>query len=143
MTARRPRDEGRISLFLAVAMLGVLTIIGVAYDGAGQLRSLQRADDLAAEAARSGGQMIDRKAAIEGRPKVIDERAARSAVAQYLDGNDDVSGYRVDFPVVAGEKQIQVRVTVVHRRQMVGLFGMSRTVTVSGEATARALTDRP
>ncbi|MGC5017315.1 hypothetical protein [Micromonospora sp. DT47] len=143
MSARRVRDEGRISLFLAVAMLGVLAIIGVAYDGAGQLRTLQRADDLAAEAARGGGQMIDRARAIEGRPKVIDERAARTAVAHYLHHNPDVTGYRVTFPVVAGEKQIQVRLTVVYRRHMLGLIGMDRTVTVSGEATARALTDPP
>ncbi|MEH0935753.1 hypothetical protein [Micromonospora psammae] len=143
MTARRTRDEGRVSLFLAVTMLGVLMIIGVAYDGAGQLRTLQRADDLAAEAARSGGQVIDRAAAIEGRPKVIDESGARAAVAQYLGDNADVTGYRVTFPVVADEKQITVRVTVVYRRHMLGLFGMDRTVTVSGTATARALTDRP
>ncbi|MEH0842473.1 hypothetical protein V6U81_08795 [Micromonospora sp. CPCC 205711] len=143
MTTRPTRDEGRISLFLAVAMLGVLAIIGVSYDGAGQLRTLQRADDLAAEAARSGGQMIDRAKAIEGRPKVIDERAARAAVGQYLGGLDDVTGWQVAFPVVAGEKQIEVRVTVVYRRHMLGLIGMNRTVTVTGEATARALTDRP
>ncbi|MFJ6196710.1 hypothetical protein [Micromonospora sp. NPDC092111] len=124
-------------------MLGVLAIIGVAYDGAGQLRTLQRADDLAAEAARSGGQVIDRAAAIAGRPKVIDERGARTAVAHYLDDNPDVTRYAVSFPVVAGEKQIRVSVTVVYRRHMLGLIGMARTVTVSGEATARTLTDRP
>lgn len=143
VTARPTGDEGRISLFLAVTMIGVLAIIGVAYDGAGQLRTLQRADDLAAEAARSGGQVIDRAAAIEGRPKVIDEPGARAAVTQYLRGNSDVTGQQVSFPVVAGEKQIRVRVTVVYRRHMLGLIGMDRTVTVSGEATARSLTDRP
>ncbi|MBM7077706.1 hypothetical protein JQX11_15370 [Micromonospora sp. MMS20-R1-14] len=143
MTARPTGDEGRISLFLAVAMIGVLAVIGVAYDGAGQLRTLQRADDLAAEAARSGGQVIDRAAAIEGRPKVIDEPGARAAVTQYLRGNSDVTGQQVSFPVVAGEKQIRVRVTVVYRRHLLGLIGMDRTVTVAGEATARTLTDRP
>jgi hypothetical protein len=136
------RDEGRVSLFLAVTMTGVLAIIGVAYDGAGQLRSLQRADNLAAEAARSGGQAVDRARAIEGGPKEIDEADARAAVRDYL-AAAGVTGYEVTFPVVGGEKQIQVRVTVTHHRHMLGLFGMDSTVTVSGEATARALTEAP
>ncbi|MEV4490972.1 hypothetical protein AB0K04_12730 [Micromonospora coxensis] len=136
------RDEGRVSLFLAVTMAGVLAIIGVAYDGAGQLRSLQRADNLAAEAARSGGQAVDRARAIEGGPKEIDEADARAAVRDYL-AAAGVTRYRVTFPVVGGEKQIQVRVTVTYRRHMLGLFGMDSTVTVSGEATARALTEAP
>ncbi|MER6594943.1 SseB family protein, partial [Micromonospora purpureochromogenes] len=34
-------------------------------------------------------------------------------------------------------------VTVTYRRHLLGLFGMDDTVTVSGEATARALTDQP
>lgn len=50
MTAGRG-DAGRVSIFLAVALIGVLAIIGMAFDGAGQLRTLQRAENLAAEAA--------------------------------------------------------------------------------------------
>ncbi|WP_446212181.1 hypothetical protein [Micromonospora sp. IBSANI012] len=143
MTPRRAgRDEGRVSLFLAVTMTGVLAVIGVAYDGAGQLRSLQRADDLAAEAARSGGQAVDRARAIEGGPKEIDEGDARAAVRDYLSAAG-ATGHSVSFPVVDGEKQIRVRVTVTYRRHMLGLFGMDDTVTVSGEATARALTGAP
>lgn len=142
MIGRWGRDDGRVSLFLAVAMTGVLAIIGLAYDGAGQLRTLQRADDLAAEAARSGGQVIDRARAIEGGPKEIDEPGARVAVDGYLRAAG-TTGHTVSFPVVDGEKQIRVRVTVTYRRHMLGLFGFGNTVTVSGEATARALTEAP
>ena len=56
MIGAHERDAGRVSLFLAVSMLGILAIIGMSFDGAGQLRALQRADNLAAEAARAGGQ---------------------------------------------------------------------------------------
>lgn len=100
MTGRRGAESGRVSLFLAVAMTGVLAIVSLAYDGAGQLRTLQRADNLAAEAARSGGQMIDRASAIEGGPKRIDQVAARAAVADYLSAAGEVGGHDVDFPVV-------------------------------------------
>ncbi len=44
------------------------------------------------------------------------------------------------FPVVDGETLIRVRVEVTYDRAALGLFGFSNTVTVSGEATARALT---
>ncbi|MFV2102468.1 pilus assembly protein TadG-related protein [Micromonospora sp. LOL_024] len=132
-------DAGRVSIFLAVAMVGVLAVIGMAFDGAGQLRTLQRAENLAAEAARAGGQAIDRATAIEGGPKRIDQRQARRAVRDYL-AAAGASGHTVNFPVVDGETLIRVRVSVTYDRAMLGLFGFSNTVTVSGEATARALT---
>ncbi|MER5456889.1 hypothetical protein ABT008_19065 [Micromonospora sp. NPDC002389] len=135
-------DAGRVSIFLAVAMIGVLGIIGMAFDGAGQLRTLQRAENLAAEAARTGGQAIDRATAIEGGPKRIDQTEARAAVADYL-AAAGATGHTVTFPVVDGETVIRVRVSVTYRRAMLGLFGFSNTVTVSGEATARALTGAP
>ena len=141
MTAGRGED-GRVSIFLAIALVGVLAIIGMAFDGAGQLRTLQRAENLAAEAARAGGQAIDRAAAIEGGPKRINQPQARRAVADYL-AAAGASGHTVSFPVVDGETLIRVRVTVTYRRAMLGLFGFSNTVTVSGEATARPLTGLP
>ncbi|MGN9811807.1 pilus assembly protein TadG-related protein [Micromonospora sp. BQ11] len=148
MTARRAaltrhhRDDGRVSVFLAVAAVGVLTIIALAFDGAGQLRTLQRADNLAAEAARAGGQSIDRATAIEGGPKRIDQPQARQAVADYLTAAGS-TGHTVTFPVVDGETLVQVDVTVTYQRSLLGLVGFNRTVTVSGRATARALTGAP
>ncbi|MGC4894514.1 hypothetical protein [Micromonospora sp. DT31] len=140
MTGRRGAESGRVSLFLAVAMSGVLAVIALAYDGAGQLRTLQRADNLAAEAARSGGQMIDRARAIEGGPKRIDQAAARAAVADYLDVAGGVRDHEVDFPAVGAQTQIRVRVQITYRRDLLGLFGVQKTATVTGEATARVLT---
>ncbi|MFF5176816.1 pilus assembly protein TadG-related protein [Micromonospora sp. NPDC000316] len=144
MNAPRPLtdDNGRVSIFLAVAMIGVLAIIGLSFDGAGQLRTLQRADNLAAEAARAGGQAIDRATAIEGGPKRIDEPQARVAVANYLSAAG-TNGHTVSFPRIAGETVVQVRVTITYRRSMLGLFGFTDRVTVTGEATARAITAGP
>ncbi|MBQ0905748.1 pilus assembly protein TadG-related protein [Micromonospora sp. U21] len=147
MTATAPRrphtgEHGRVSIFLAVAMTGVLAIVGLSFDGAGQLRTLQRADNLAAEAARAGGQAIDRATAIEGGPKRIDQPQALVAVANYL-AAAGTTGHTVSFPEVAGETLVRVRVTITYRRSMLGLFGFDRTVTVTGEATARAITAGP
>jgi hypothetical protein len=144
VTARcpHPGEHGRVSIFLAVAMTGVLAIVGLSFDGAGQLRTLQRADNLAAEAARAGGQAIDRATAIEGGPKRIDQPQARAAVNNYL-AAAGTSGHSVSFPQVAGETLVQVRVEITYRRSMLGLFGFADTVTVTGEATARAITAGP
>ncbi|QLD28238.1 hypothetical protein HXZ27_01070 [Micromonospora carbonacea subsp. aurantiaca] len=129
-------------MFLAAAMIGVLAIIGLAFDGAGQLRSRQLADNLAAEAARTGGQSIDRAKAIQGGRKEIDEAAARAAVTSYL-AAAGATDHSVEFPVVDGEKLIRVQVTVTYDRYLLGFFGFGADVTVSGEATARALTEGP
>ncbi|WP_406074136.1 pilus assembly protein TadG-related protein [Micromonospora sp. NBC_01638] len=135
-------EHGRVSIFLAVTMIGVLAIVGLSFDGAGQLRTLQRAENLAAEAARAGGQAIDRATAIEGGPKRIDQPEAIVAVAHYLTAAG-TAGHTVSFPEVGGEALIRVTVTITYHRSMLGLFGFKDTVTVTGEATARAITAGP
>ncbi|WFE50804.1 pilus assembly protein TadG-related protein [Micromonospora sp. WMMD1155] len=149
MTATAPSPErppsgehGRVSIFLAVTMIGVLAVIGLSFDGAGQLRTLQRAQNLAAEAARAGGQAIDRATAIEGGPKRIDEDEAVVAVANYL-AAVDTAGHTVSFPVVDGETRIRVTVSITYHRSMLGPFVSADTVTVTGEATASAITATP
>lgn len=138
----RAGEHGRVSIFLAVTMVGVLAIIGLSFDGAGQLRTLQRAQNLAAEAARAGGQAIDRATAIEGGPKRIDEPEARKAVANYL-AAVDTAGHSVNFPEVDGEILIRVAVSITYQRSMIGPFVQNKTVTVTGEATASAITATP
>ncbi|WP_406060324.1 pilus assembly protein TadG-related protein [Micromonospora sp. NBC_00860] len=138
----RAGEHGRVSIFLAVTMVGVLAIIGLSFDGAGQLRTLQRAQNLAAEAARAGGQAIDRATAIEGGPKRINQPEARKAVANYLDEVDTAS-HTVSFPEVDGEILIRVTVSITYQRSMIGPFVQDKAVTVTGEATARAITATP
>ncbi|MEU7798763.1 pilus assembly protein TadG-related protein [Micromonospora arborensis] len=135
-----PRDHGRVSIFLAITMIGVLAIVGLTFDGAGQLRTLQRAENLAAEAARAGGQAIDRATAIQGGPTRIDQAQALVAVDNYLDAAAGTAGHTVSFPEVAGETLIRVTVQITYRRSMLGPFVRADTVTVTGEATARAIT---
>ncbi|MET8201741.1 pilus assembly protein TadG-related protein [Micromonospora taraxaci] len=132
-------EHGRVSIFLAVTMIGVLAIIGLSFDGAGQLRTLQRAQNLAAEAARAGGQAIDRATAIEGGPKRIDQKEAVKAVGSYL-AVAGTAGHTVSFPQVDGETRIRVTVTITYHRSMLGPFVSGKTVTVTGEATASAIT---
>jgi hypothetical protein len=135
---RAQRDAGRVSLFLAVALAGVLVIIGLAFDGAGRLRTMQRADNLAAEAARAGGQAIDLAGAIGGGEKVVDEAAAEAAVANYFTGMSDVD-WMVSFP--PGGQQVTVVVEMSYDTAMLDLFGFADTIPVRGRATAVLLTE--
>jgi hypothetical protein len=133
-------DRGRVSIFLAIALAGMLMIIGLAYDGAGHLRSLQRAHNLAAEAARAGGQAIDVAQAIEGGDKQIDRSAARAAVDAYR-AAAGVTGPPPTFSTGPnGEQLIEVQVTLSYDNVFLDVFGFADTTTVTGTATATLLT---
>ena len=54
----RDDDRGSLSLFVVVVFVALLVTIGLVVDGGGKIRALQRADAVAAQAARAGGQAI-------------------------------------------------------------------------------------
>lgn len=130
------RDAGRVSIFLAVALTGILAIIGLTFDGAGRLQSLQRANNIAAEAARAGGQAIDLGQAIGGGAKVLDEPAAVQAVENYLSSFPEVELESVTFDE-PGEQDITVTVSFHYDTVFLDLFGFADTFEVTGVATAR------
>ncbi|ROT33814.1 pilus assembly protein TadG-related protein [Micromonospora sp. HM5-17] len=140
MTGRLDRDAGRVSLFLVIAMIGVLAIIALAYDGAGQLRTMQRADNLAAEAARAGGQAVDLQQLLEDGSTVLEEDAARAAVDSYLRGVDDVTEWDVQIETVDGVPRLTVELAITYDRAFLDLFSFADTVSVPGTATATLLT---
>ncbi len=53
------------------------------------------------------------------------------------------AGHTVSFPEVDGETLIRVTVSITYHRSMLGPFVQDKTVTVTGEATARAITAAP
>jgi hypothetical protein len=136
------RDAGRVSLMLAVALGGLLMIIGLTYDGAGRLQAAQRAANVAAEAARAGGQAIDLASAIAGGEKVLDEAAATQAVDSYVSDVEGAELVSVSFDE-PGEQDITVVVTVDYDTVFLDLFGFADTIEVTGTATARLVTTPP
>ncbi|HEX8628702.1 MAG TPA: hypothetical protein VF755_11080 [Catenuloplanes sp.] len=127
-------DTGRVSVFLAIALTAVIIIIGLAYDGAGRFRTMQRADNLAAEAARAAGQAIVLPQAVMGGPKVIDPEEARLAAHAYL-RSAGVTG-RVE---VIEPDRLRVVVDLSYRPAMLGIIGFQR-IAVTGSATAVLVT---
>lgn len=133
-------DAGRISMFLAVALVGVLAIIALAYDGAGQLRCMQRADNLAAEAARAGGQAIDLGRLLGTGDTVLDRAAAEDAVLDYLAAVDGVVLRDLIFDTEGDNPTLTVHLDLTYDRVFLDMFGLPDTVEIPGTATATLLT---
>lgn len=132
---RRPRTPGRgedgsVSLMLVVAVFGLLLAVGLVVDGGQKLRSTQRADDAAAEAARAAVLSIEPAGAITGLRPRVNESAAREAAEAYLQ-RAGVSG-----TVTVGDGQVRVRTSSTFTPSFLSLIGLGAQ-TVTGQATAR------
>lgn len=128
------RDErGSITVWLALASFAMIFLVGLAVDLGGQVHAHERAHDVAAQAARAGGEEVDGGAAIQGRDLTIDATAARTAAQRYL---DDAG---VDGTVaITNGNTITVTVHDRYDPQFLGLIGINR-LDVSGTATARPI----
>lgn len=124
-------DSGTVSMFFAILAPAYLAVFGLVVDYGGQIRALQRADNIAAEAARAAGQGINAGQAIAGGDKVIDQAAAVTAAQAYLGSLPGVSG---NVDVVDGE-HLKVTVTVSFDPVLIDLFG-GTAGTAHGDATA-------
>ena len=125
----RGRDEGSITLFFCIAVVGLLVMVGLVVDGGAKVRALQRADRLAAEAARAGGQAIDVPAAIAGDLPTVDAQAAVIAAKAYLRA-EGVSGI---VTVADRGRALLVEVSTTANTVFLGLIGVN-TLSVHGSA---------
>jgi len=92
-TSRRPaaalarrwrQDDGSMSLFVAMTIVGLFAIAALVIDGGGKLKALNHAEGAANEAARAGGQALDAGKAISGEDITVDRNAAVAAARSYL-----------------------------------------------------------
>lgn len=123
-------------MFLAIALTAVIVIIGLAYDGAGRFRTAQRADNLAAEAARAAGQAIVLSQAVRGGEKVVEPVAAREAARAYL-RSAGVTG-RIEI-IEPERRELRVIVDLHYDTAMLGIIGYRR-IAVTGSAVAVLVT---
>lgn len=95
-------------MFVAVCVLGLIGIIGLTVDGGSKMRATERADYIAGEAARAGGQAIDPADAITGTAIAADPQDAAAAAQSYLrsagvTGTVNVSGDGKTLTVVVND----------------------------------------
>ncbi len=135
MTSRRDKkgrgERGSISLWMVTSSFVMMVLVGLAVDLGGQVHAQQRARDLAAQAARTGGQQVQAAPAIEGRYLNVDVSAACSAAEAYL------SAAGIDGTVsISGGDTITVNVTDTYEPRFLALLGIDH-LDVTGTATAR------
>ena len=131
--ARRARphgQDGSVSLLLVVMVVGLLIAVGLVVDGGQKLRSGQRADDAAGEAARAAVLSIEPGTTIRGQRPRVDQAAARRAAEGYMQ--------RAGFSgsVTVGDGRVQVRTTSSFTPSFLSIIGLG-TQTVTGQASAR------
>jgi Flp pilus assembly protein TadG len=128
---RRGDEAGSISAFFAVALGGLVLVIGFVIDGGTYLRAHQQADAVAAEAARQAGQQIDAPTSIRGAAPRADVPRARAAALDHL----ATAGYAGTVTVTGGTR-VTVSATTTRPTVFLALLGRP-TVSVTGEAEVR------
>lgn len=130
---RRHNDRGSISVWVATATIVMVILVGLAVDLGGQVHAQQRAHNIAAQAARAGGQQVQAAPAVEGRYVALDTTAARHAAQQYL------AAAGVDGTVtVTGGTTLTVRITDTYIPTFLSMVGIG-DLTVTGDASARLI----
>lgn len=120
---REPRirqDQGAVTVFLAIAAVGLLVMAGLVVDGGGKVRAVQRADRVAAEAARAAGQAVDLTSALRGDSIRVDRRGAIAAAQEYL----RVAGADGDAAVSRDGRAIVVTTRATAPTVFLGLIGV-------------------
>jgi Flp pilus assembly protein TadG len=130
---RQSDERGSITVWLALSSFVMIFLVGLAVDLGGQVHAHERAHDLAAQAARAGGEEVEGGAAIQGRELAISPAAARAAAQRYL----DAAGVDGTAAVTNGNT-ITVTVNDSYDPQFLGLIGINR-LNVNGTATARLI----
>ena len=129
------RDDGRVTIFFAILAPAFIVMLGLLIDGGGKIRALQRADNIAAEAARAAGQVINAPQAILGGRKEVDPAQAAAAAQAYITAAGATCP--PSCVVIAPDLQhITVTVQIVYDTVVLGYVGVnSWTVTATVTAT--------
>jgi hypothetical protein len=130
---RRLNERGSISIWVVTATIVMMTLVGLAVDLGGQVHAQQRAHDVAAQAARAGGQQVEAAPAVEGRYVALDTAAARRAAEQYL----AAAGVEGTVTITGGTTLV-VRVTDIYEPTFLSMVGIG-DLTVTGDASARLI----
>ncbi len=127
------RDQGSLSIFVAVMAVGLVMAAGLAIDGGRKLNALGHARDIADNAARAGAQEVDLVHARSSGEVVLDPTAAEARAQSYL------ASVGRQGTVVVGRDTVTVTVTV-DQPMVILPIGNQR---VSATESARTLPEVP
>ncbi|WP_231123823.1 TadE/TadG family type IV pilus assembly protein [Nocardioides sambongensis] len=127
----RDDERGSVSVWVATATVAMIVLVGLAVDLGGQVHTRQRVHDVAAQAARAGGEQVQAAPAVQGRYVRIDAGSARSAAQEYL----RAAGVSGTVTITAGDT-ITVTVRDTYDTQFLPIIGVRR-LEVGATASAR------
>jgi Flp pilus assembly protein TadG len=126
-------DRGSMSLLFVIAALGIMSLIGLIYDGGRAEASRSEAVAVASEAARAGAMQLDLAYLRATGITRLDPAAAQSAAAGWI------AAAGQDGTVTATTSEVTVTVSIDHPTKLLGLIGF-HAITVDAEAVARTRT---
>jgi Flp pilus assembly protein TadG len=126
-------ERGSITAWLALSSVAMIVLVGLAVDLGGQVHAHERAHDIAAQAARVGGEEVDGGPAIQGSGLTINPNSARAAAQRYLD-QAGISG----TVTLTDGNTLTVTVHDRYNPQFLGLIGIHH-LDVTGTATAHLI----
>lgn len=109
--------------------LTLVLLVGLAVDLSGRVYAKQRAQDIAAEAARAGGQQIQAGTAIRGQGAVVDPGPAVAAARTYLAGAPGITG---DVSILSGTRVV-TNTQTTYQTKFLSIIGIT-AMTVTGHA---------
>jgi Flp pilus assembly protein TadG len=128
-------DRGAFTPMVVVMATALFASVALAVDGGGKMRALERADNIAAEAARAAGQAINVSEAVAGTADVVDPTAAAAAATAYLTSADATGTVTIS----TDRREITVIVSITYQPVMLDLINLGPW-TETGTATAELVT---
>ena len=126
----RPDERGAVTVWLVLASILMVAVIGITVDLGGQLHAKQRAHTIAAQAARTGAEQITADAMTGATPK-LDTGQARAAAVAYLRAAG-VTG----TATINGGTRVTVNVTDTYTPVFLTSIGIG-PLTVTASSTAQ------
>ena len=126
-------EQGSVTIWMITTALAMIVLVGLAVDLGGQVLAKQRAQVIAFEAARAGGQQLTGADAVLGQPLAVDPAQAVVAANTYLAAAPDVTG----SASVAGTVVV-VDTTTTYPTKFLGIIGIS-SLTVTGHAEVQTV----
>lgn len=135
-TPQRPHwagdpEAGSVTAFTILIASLVLVMMGLAVDVAGHIHAMQEARSVAREAARAGGQEMDKARAVQGVDTVTNPYQAAAAANAYL-AAAGVSGHAS----MVGPETVTVTVNSTYSTKFLGVVGIG-SLSATGTAEAR------
>ena len=130
MRTRLMGERGSVTIWLVLAAAAMTMIVGLVVDLGGKVHAMQRARDVAAQAARAAGEQVTVASAMRGDRVGVAPAAAAQAARRYL-----AAAHMQGTVTFVSPTTLRVQVSDSYQPIFLTLLGVG-SMRVDGEATA-------